>query len=608
MARNMAATADLRNPHHQLQLHNPFVGGLVSNPQTPATLGDYRGHRVIGKSTPVVRAPQVKREHTEEASCAEDASLERTTKRVPLPCQFSSPPTSPGSSLASPDAHHEPPLFPGPLHHLPPRMFCAKSPAPPQPQIPVDIKFRPPRKAPVGGKWTEEEDQRLREIVETYGAKNWKRLASILGNVRSDVQCLHRWNKVLRPGLSKGPWTPEEDRIVKDMVMRHGAGNIKWSVIASQLPGRIGKQCRERWFNHLDPEIKKGDWMPEEDNTLFETQRIHGNRWSEIAKLLPGRTENAVKNRWNSSARKRWLRERGLDEAPRYPGMVNAAPPQVGYVRPPALSMGIHDLHAPPVTVDTPTTGLLDHDQNGLLGAVLTDSVELLTELDGDARCDGAPSIDLRASDDIDFAKAVDLLNIEPFGAEAMPPLTKPEDHQATPPVCRPNDAFSVPFVPPFDAALKSRAADATEEPPVFNMLPVADATMTSSFDNGLQTALHGCATTPAVDAFAPPLIPVRPPQPNHAFAAPPLAAPPSARHGPLTEQLHRAATVAVERIVATSSEKEVPLTMLPYFHFLNERGRESIMNQLMAQFSKTSIAAVPPARNNRPSVPPASK
>ena len=60
------------------------------------------------------------------------------------------------------------------------------------------------------------------------------------------------------------------------MVLRHGAGNIKWSVIAAQLPGRIGKQCRERWFNHLDPDIKKGDWTPDEDAVLFETQRVRG--------------------------------------------------------------------------------------------------------------------------------------------------------------------------------------------------------------------------------------------------------------------------------------------------------------------------------------------
>ena len=65
-----------------------------------------------------------------------------------------------------------------------------------------------------------------------------------------------------------------------------------------KLPGRIGKQCRERWFNHLDPVIKRTEWTPAEEMILYQSQRHFGNRWKEMAKMLPGRTENAVKNRY----------------------------------------------------------------------------------------------------------------------------------------------------------------------------------------------------------------------------------------------------------------------------------------------------------------------
>jgi myb proto-oncogene protein len=102
--------------------------------------------------------------------------------------------------------------------------------------------------------------------------------------------------------VSKGPWTKEEDDILRQMVEEHGAKN--WSAIAAALPGRIGKQCRERWHNHLDPNIRKEKWSQEEDRLILLMHAQHGNRWCEIAKAIPGRTDNAIKNRFNSKLKK----------------------------------------------------------------------------------------------------------------------------------------------------------------------------------------------------------------------------------------------------------------------------------------------------------------
>ncbi|KAI5005596.1 hypothetical protein ZWY2020_032839 [Hordeum vulgare] len=102
--------------------------------------------------------------------------------------------------------------------------------------------------------------------------------------------------------LSKGSWTHQEDGLLKRLVDKYG--NKRWQEIAKHFPRRIGKQCRERWTNHLHPDLKNdAPWTEEEDMVLIEEHKTLGNRWSKIKKRLSGRSDNCIKNHWNATKR-----------------------------------------------------------------------------------------------------------------------------------------------------------------------------------------------------------------------------------------------------------------------------------------------------------------
>ncbi|KAL9999366.1 putative transcription factor MYB-HB-like family [Helianthus debilis subsp. tardiflorus] len=116
---------------------------------------------------------------------------------------------------------------------------------------------------------------------------------------------------VLGVGVKKGPWTPEEDRKLLSYIQQYGHGSWR-SLPAKAGLKRCGKSCRLRWTNYLRPDIKRGKFSLEEERTIIQLHALLGNRWSTIAAHLPRRTDNEIKNHWNSHIKKR-MTKMGID-------------------------------------------------------------------------------------------------------------------------------------------------------------------------------------------------------------------------------------------------------------------------------------------------------
>ena len=135
---------------------------------------------------------------------------------------------------------------------------------------------------------------------ETYEMHNYD---EIISKTYSEPNTIIQKKEEHSVAFHKSKWTTIEDRLLRKGVEIYGIKN--WSAVAALVPNRNSKQCRERWIDQLNPNLKRDGWTPQEDQQLLMLQKRYGNLWVKIARFLPGSSSNAIKNRYNWLVKKR---------------------------------------------------------------------------------------------------------------------------------------------------------------------------------------------------------------------------------------------------------------------------------------------------------------
>ncbi|ORY49994.1 hypothetical protein BCR33DRAFT_656819, partial [Rhizoclosmatium globosum] len=162
----------------------------------------------------------------------------------------------------------------------------------------------------VYNKWSPEEDEILRNAVARVTKNNttdvagkWVRIAQLVPH-RTPIQCSARWSGALNKDITRGKWTTDEDNLLiaavehEVTVLETPCADINWQKIAMAVPGRTGVQCAARYQEALDPGIRKGKWLDEEDVLLKEGLMKYGKSWVKIAAGIPNRTQRQCRTRW----------------------------------------------------------------------------------------------------------------------------------------------------------------------------------------------------------------------------------------------------------------------------------------------------------------------